>query len=162
MHWSRACTLISANSLRRNMASIPNVVRLKELAKALNIPHEKVLKDITIRARKRFFCKYGDNYFQFASVKEILVPFDVALEYAASKNKSLSQLILAPSRAPKAPTDAKIPVVALLGHYNHGKTTLLDYFRGSNIVSIEEHGITQVFRFSLTLRHNTGIIGSPH
>lgn len=34
----------------------------------------------------------------------------------------------------------------MLGHFNHGKTTLLDSLAGTNFVSLEKHAITQIIR----------------
>ena len=47
-----------------------------------------------------------------------------------NKNKNTNQIV-------------RPPVVAVMGHIDHGKSTLLDYIRKTSITEKEEGGITQ-------------------
>lgn len=52
----------------------------------------------------------------------------------------------------------KPPVVSIMGHVDHGKTSLLDYIQGSKIIAGESGGITQhIGAYEITLEDNRNI-----
>lgn len=120
----------------KDPVSVPEEIRVYEFAELVKIELKEVIKalfKLGVMATK--------NDFLDRDAIEILADeFDLQISIHAS-GQDIGIIETEPLE--NTPLLERSPVVTIMGHVDHGKTSLLDYIRNSRVASGESGGITQ-------------------
>jgi len=127
---------------RKGKVTVEPPLTVRTLSEALGIKANDILRKLLDRGQ--LVNINAPLAFQLA--EELALDYGVELE--VKKPADPEEQLLAEYRKPDRPEDLvpRAPVVTVMGHVDHGKTSLLDRIRESNVVATEAGGITQHLR----------------
>lgn len=123
--------------------TVPEVITIKELADLMKKPAGALVKKLFLDGKMVSI----NSEITFDEAEEIALEYDIIAEKEVVVNE-VEELLKEDEEDP-ATLVKRPPVVCVMGHVDHGKTSLLDAIRKTNITSKEAGGITQAIGASV-------------
>ncbi len=116
---------------------LPELLTIKELADKMKIVPSIIVKKLFMQGKVATVNQEID----YDTAEEIAMEFDVLCE--KEEVVDVIEELLKEDEEDESTMEKRPPVVCVMGHVDHGKTSLLDAIRHTNVIDREAGGITQ-------------------
>ena len=116
---------------------IPESLTLKELADKMKQPAAAIVKKLFLAGKMVSI----NQELSFEEAEEIALEYEIIAEKEVKVN--VVEELLKEDEEDEATMVTRPPVVCVMGHVDHGKTSLLDAIRSTSVTAREAGGITQ-------------------